>query len=84
MAEPRSFEFQVAEGRTAGDVLEKARAEARSAGIALQGDATSGTFRGTASGTYTVQGRSLKVEVLTKPAFVPWKLVESALHKLFS
>lgn len=84
MAEPRSFEFQFAEGRSAADVLEKARAQAREAGIALQGDANGGTFRGTATGTYAVEGRRLKVEVHSKPAFVPWKLVESALQRLFA
>lgn len=84
MAEMRSFEFAVAEGRTAAQILEQARAEARKAGIAMQGDATSGSFRGTATGTYTVEGRRLRVEVTQKPGLVPWKWVESALQRLFS
>ena len=84
MAEARSFEFSVADGKTAADVLEQAKVEARKAGIALQGDASGGTFRGTATGTYAVDGRTLRVEVTQKPGFVPWKLVESALKRLFS
>lgn len=84
MSDTRSFEFDVAEGRTAAQVLEQARVQARGAGIALSGDATAGSFRGAASGTYAVEGRRLKVEVTSKPGLVPWKLVESALRKLFS
>ena len=80
----RSFEFAVAEGRTAEQVLTQAKAQARKAGIALQGDAVTGSFRGTAAGTYTVEGRSLKVEVTSKPLFVPWGIVESTLKRLFA
>jgi hypothetical protein len=82
--ETRSFEFAMAEGRTTADVLEQARAEARKAGIALAGDESSGSFKGTATGTYAVEGRRLRVEVTQKPGFVPWKLVESALRRLFA
>jgi hypothetical protein len=84
VAEPRTFEFAVAEGKTPEDLLAQARHQARGAGIALTGDATHGSFRGTAAGTYTVVGRTLKVEVTEKPGFVPWGLVEGALKRLFS
>ena len=84
MSDSRSFEFDVAEGRTAAQILEQARVQAKGAGIAMQGDATSGSFRGTATGTYSVDGRRLKVEVTSKPGLVPWKMVESALRRLFS
>jgi hypothetical protein len=84
VSDTRTFEFDVAEGRTAAQVLERARAQAKGAGIALHGDANAGSFRGTATGTYTVEGRRLKVEVTSKPGLVPWKLVESALRRLFA
>jgi hypothetical protein len=84
MAESRTFEFAVADGHSPEDVLAKARSQARGAGIALAGDASAGTFQGTASGTYTVEGRRLKIEVTKKPGLVPWGLVESTLRKLFS
>lgn len=84
MSDTRSFEFDVAEGRTADQVLEQARAKAKGAGIALHGDATAGSFRGTATGTYAVEGRRLRVEVTSKPGLVPWKMVESALRRLFA
>ena len=80
----RSFEFAVGEGRTAEQLLTQAKAQARKAGIALQGDASTGSFKGTAAGTYTVEGRSLKVEVTSKPIFVPWGIVESTLRRLFA
>jgi hypothetical protein len=80
----RFFEFSVAEGRSADDVLSHARQQARGAGIALVGDGSSGSFDGTAAGTYSVVGRVLRVEVTRKPGLVPWGLVESTLRKLFS
>jgi hypothetical protein len=83
MSEGRSFEFQVAEGKTASDVMAQARSKARQVGIALVGDETQGRFEGTAVGRYTVEGRTLKVEVEKKPAFVPWRVIESGLGKLF-
>jgi hypothetical protein len=81
--ETRIFEFVVAAGRTAEDVMAQARAKAREVGIAIRGDGTSGNFQGTADGRYTVEGNVLRVEVERKPAFVPWKMIESGLKKLF-
>jgi hypothetical protein len=84
MADARTFEFTVAEGRSAEAVLAQARAQARGAGIAMAGDAASGAFSGVASGTYVVEGRRLKVEVTKKPGLLPWGMVESTLRRLFS
>lgn len=84
MADVRFFEFAVADGKSADDVLTRAREQARKAGIALVGDDTRGSFRGTASGTYAVDGRRLRVEVTEKPRFVPWSMIESTLQRLFS
>lgn len=84
MADARTFEFSVAEGRTPEAVLAQARAQARGAGIAMVGDAVSGSFQGMAAGTYLVEGRRLKVEVTKKPGLLPWGMVESTLRKLFS
>jgi hypothetical protein len=79
----KSFAFDVAEGRTPQDILERARTEARGAGIALHGDAQGGRFEGTATGTWAVDGRTLRVEVQRKPTLVPWGLVESLLKRVF-
>lgn len=84
MAESRTYEFAVAEGLSAEQLLAQARQQARGAGIALTGDAAAGAFKGTAAGTYTVVGRTLKVVVTEKPAFVPWGMVEGALRRVFS
>ncbi len=80
----KKFEFPIREGTDAAAVLERARGEARGAGIVIEGDDTEGRFRGTAEGTYAVDGDTLRVEITNKPAFVPWKMVESALQKVFS
>ena len=83
MSAVRSFEFDVAEGLTPEEVLARARAKARSAGIAIHGDVSGGRFEGAATGTWAVDGRTLRVEVLRKPMLVPWGLVESLLKRLF-
>lgn len=80
----KSFEFPIAADTDAAAVLEKARTEARRSGIVIEGDDANGRFRGTAEGSYAVEGATLRVEVSNKPAFVPWALVESALRKVFS
>ena len=84
MSEARTFTFEVAEGKTAGDVMAKSKSKARQVGIALVGDEAGGRFEGTAEGRYVVEGRTLKVEVVKKPAFVPWRVIESGLGKMFA
>lgn len=79
----RTYEFRIPEGRSAEDLLGEARARASRAGITLKGDAHSGTFTGSADGEYTVSGHTLRLEVRSKPALVPWALVEGALRSLF-
>jgi len=81
--DPRRFEFAVPPGASAEQVLARARAQAQGVGITLAGDARAGRFEGAASGTYQVDGSTLTVEVLRKPGFVPWSLVESSLQRLF-
>jgi hypothetical protein len=81
--ESKVFTFEVGADRTAEQVMAQARAKAREVGIAIQGDAASGSFKGAADGRYTVEGNVLRVEVEKKPAFVPWKLIEGGLKKLF-
>ncbi len=80
----KSFEFPIAEGTNAGAVLDRARTEARRSGIVIEGSDAEGRFRGTAEGSYTVDGDLLRVEITNKPAFVPWGMVESALKKVFT
>ncbi len=79
-----TYTFAIPEGRTADELLERARTEGRSRGIAFSGDATAGQFRGTAEGTYRVEGGRISVVVEKKPAFVPWGVVENALKRLFT
>jgi hypothetical protein len=83
MSEGRVYEFQVAAGRTAEDLMAQAKGKARDVGIAIAGDATGGRFEGTAEGRYVVDGRVLRVEVDRKPAYVPWRIVESGLRRMF-
>jgi hypothetical protein len=83
MAESKVFEFPVETGASPDAVLGRAKERARGAGIVLHGDTSEGTFRGTAEGTYRVEGDVLKVEVRSKPAMVPWRMVENALRRMF-
>ncbi len=80
----KSFEFPLADDVDVDAMMTKAKTEARSSGIVIEGDEAAGRFKGTAEGTYTVDGSLLRVEVTNKPGLVPWKLVESALRKVFS
>ena len=79
----KSFEFSIVEGLDIEAMLERARIEAKGAGIVLQGDSYSGRFQGTAGGTYSVDGAKIKVDVTEKPSFVPWGMIERALQKVF-
>ena len=85
MSSAKTFEIPVAEDVDAADILERARGAARGAGIAISGDESGGRFEGTAEGTYSVDAaaRLIRVEVTSKPGFVPWSMVEGALHKVF-
>jgi hypothetical protein len=81
----KTFEIPVAPDASTEDIMSRAKEAARGAGIALTGDADGGRFEGTATGTYAVdvETRLIKVEVTSKPGFVPWGMIESALHKVF-
>jgi len=80
----KSFEFPIADDVDVDAMMTKAKSEARSSGIVIEGDDASGRFKGTAEGTYAVDGSTLRVEVTNKPGIVPWGLVEKALRKVFS
>ena len=79
----KTFEFDVPEGVTAESLMQQAKTRAREVGITIQGDASGGSFVGTADGNYAVEGRTVRIEVEKKPAFVPWALVEKGLRRTF-
>jgi hypothetical protein len=78
----REFELALPEGSLT-DMLEDAKRRAREAGITLHGDESGGTFEGTATGRYAVEGRTIRVHVDRKPAFVPWALIEKGFQRAF-
>jgi hypothetical protein len=79
----QTYTFPVPEGKTAQELLAKAKELGRGKGIALVGDDKSGSFKGTAEGTYSVAGGTITIEVAKKPGFVPWMMIESALKDVF-
>jgi hypothetical protein len=79
----QTFTFKVPAGKSAADMVARARREAGSRGISFQGDAKAGTFSGVAEGSYTAEGDSVSIEVAKKPVFISWGMVESALRGLF-
>jgi len=83
VSQARTFEIEVPGEEPAESVLSRAREAARGAGIAMTGDAQRGSFRGTAEGTYEVTGRTIRIAVAQKPAFVSWGMVESSLRRVF-
>lgn len=64
-------------------LLAKAGEAARNNGIALTGDANGGAFKGMAEGSYTVEDRTLVVNITKKPALAPWSMVETAVRRVF-
>lgn len=83
MSAEKIFDIDVPGEESAESILPRAREAARGAGIALVGDLSSGSFRGTAEGTYSVDGRRIRITVTRKPGFVPWGMIESSLRKVF-
>jgi hypothetical protein len=65
------------------DGLAEAQAKARGAGISIEGGVEGGIFHGVAEGRYSVEGRTLCLQVEKKPAFVTWGLVEMGLRQVF-
>ena len=80
----QTFTFPIPAGRTADELLAKAKEAGKAKRIALVGDGSSGSFKGVAEGTYTVAHGAITVSVEKKPGFVPWMMIESALRELFS
>ncbi len=85
MSTEKTFDITVEPDADVAELLGRARSAAGKAGIALSGDDTRGRFNGTAEGSYTYDADAglLKVEVTNKPGFVPWKMIESAIRKVF-
>jgi hypothetical protein len=79
----QTYTFAIPDGTSPEALLDKAKTEGRSKGIAFSGDTTRGQFKGPAEGTYAVDGRTLVITVEKKPGFVPWGMIEKALKGLF-
>jgi hypothetical protein len=80
----KTFTFALPAGKAPEALLSRARAAGKSAGVDFSGDATSGTFKGLAEGSYRVAGSSIEITVDKKPMIAPWSMVESKLKELFS
>lgn len=81
---PQTYVIELPAGKDPGELLARAKAEGKSKGIALVGDIHTGTFKGTADGSYVMEDGKITVTVDRKPGFVPWGVVESALKGLFA
>lgn len=66
------------------ELFNKAKGAIERQGGVFNGTATGGDFSinvfGTISGTYTVSGQQLNVEILDKPMMIPCAAIESALR----
>lgn len=66
-------------------LVEKLRKAAVKHDIEFDGDAARGYARGKGFHVeYRVNGKQCTLTVTKKPLLIPWALVESQLHKLFS
>ena len=64
-------------------IFNKAKAAVEKQGGTFTGDEASGSFSiqvfGTISGTYTVSGQQLQIEITDKPMMIPCAAIENAL-----
>src|SRR5207248_121706 len=58
---PQTYSVPVPAGRTAEDLLAKAKEAGRGKGIVLVGDEKAGTFKGTAEGSYVVSKDAITI-----------------------
>ena len=64
--------------------LAKAKKAAAEKGVALRGDAGSGTFAGKGfEGSYRLSGGTLALRIDKKPFFLPWGMVKEGLRGFF-
>jgi hypothetical protein len=80
----QTYTFDLPAGKPADALVERARQAGKGKGITLVGDGRSGSFTGTATGSYTVDAGKITITVDKKPTFVPWGMIENALRDVFS
>ena len=79
----RTYEVPIPPDVDPEEGLAEAREKARGVGITITGDTESGTFTGSAKGTYERHGDVLQFRVDKKPMIVTWGMVEKGLKKVF-
>ena len=50
--------------------------------LVVSGDTRRGRFTGMFDGTYSVDGRSVRIHISRKPMFVPWSMVRKGIDYL--
>jgi hypothetical protein len=80
----KTFTFPLPPGKSVENLLSRARAAGKSAGVEFAGDSAAGTFKGVADGSYKVAGGKVEITVDRKPMIAPWSMIESKLKELFS
>ena len=63
-----------------GEMLEKFRNKIQSKGLAVEGDVNSGIVSGFGfKATYSLLNSNLTIDVLEKPAIIPWSLLDEKM-----
>ena len=63
-----------------GEMLEKFRNKIQSKGLAVEGDVNSGMVSGFGfKATYSLLNSNLTIDVLEKPAIIPWSLLDEKM-----
>ena len=79
--------FTLSFSGSADDIMSKTRTAIEAQGGIFQGDATSGTFNvqvmGTISGSYTITGQLMNIDIDSKPIFIPCSQIESFMKSQF-
>jgi hypothetical protein len=65
-------------------LIEQAKEAASQNGIIFEGDHESGNYSGFGlEGEYQIQDRELTLNIIKKPAFLPWNMIETKIKQFF-
>ena len=83
-----SCNFTLTFSGTPEAVIRKARAAIEGQGGEFKGDEVSGSFSvsilGSISGSYSINGQAMNVDIESKPMFIPCSQIESFMKNQFS
>jgi hypothetical protein len=80
----KSKAYAIALSQDPAAVVQRARSEASSSGVAFDGDESEGQFAGKGiHGSYKIVGEQLTITITKKPLLYPWGMIERSIRSFF-